>query len=114
MTVKLDEPNRADLLCHLVVAQLIARARTGDWLRTDHLVDAKNLWAMVHDAAPDWLESAQLAHVSVQIAATVWTIELLREADQHLPDLFDDGWKLNYSSPIVHGIHAICVARLGS
>lgn len=114
MTGKLDDPNRADLLCHLVVAQLIARARTGSWLRTDHVVEAKNLWTLVHDIAPNWLESVQRVHISVQIAATVWKIELLREADQHLHELFDDGWKLNFASPIVHGIHAICVARLES
>jgi hypothetical protein len=112
MTAKLDDPNRADLLCHLVVAQLIARARTGDWLRIDHLIEAKNLWSQVHNVAPDWLESVRLGHVSEQIAATVWTIEVLREADQHLLELFDDCWMLDYASPLVHGIHAICVARL--
>jgi hypothetical protein len=114
MTAKLDDPNRADLLCHLVVAQLIARARTGDWLRIDHVIEAKNLWSQVHNVAPDWLESVQLGHASAQIAASVWMIEGVREADQHLQELFGDGWALDYASPIVHGIHAICVARLES
>jgi hypothetical protein len=72
--VKLDDPNHADQLRHLVVAQLIARARTGSWLRTDHLVEAKNLRSLVHDIAPDWCESARLAQVSVQIAAMIWTM----------------------------------------
>lgn len=30
----LDDEARVELLCYLVVAQLVARARSGDWLRT--------------------------------------------------------------------------------
>lgn len=30
----LDGPDRAELLCFLVLAQLIGHASTGDWLRT--------------------------------------------------------------------------------
>ena len=61
MTHKLDDQLRVNLLCHLVVAQLIARARTGDWLRTDHFVESKRLWAQENGVSPDWLESARLA-----------------------------------------------------
>ncbi|MCX4156174.1 MULTISPECIES: hypothetical protein [Paraburkholderia] len=38
MKSNLDDEARAELLCYLVVGQLVARARTGEWLRTDHLV----------------------------------------------------------------------------
>jgi hypothetical protein len=40
----LDDEARAELLCYLVVGQLAARARTGEWLRTDHLVESTRIW----------------------------------------------------------------------
>jgi hypothetical protein len=41
---KLDDEARAELLCYLVVGQLVARARTGSWLRTDLCVELLNIW----------------------------------------------------------------------
>ena len=43
-TANLDDDARAELLCYLVVGQLVAMARTGAWLRTDHLVDSACIW----------------------------------------------------------------------
>lgn len=34
-----DDEAHAELLCYLVVLQLVARVRTGGWLRTDHAVE---------------------------------------------------------------------------
>ncbi len=36
---KLDDETRAELLTFLVVGQLFAFARSGEWLRTDHLIE---------------------------------------------------------------------------
>lgn len=41
---ELDGQARAELLCYLVVAHLVAFSRTGEWLRTDHLVESMRLW----------------------------------------------------------------------
>lgn len=40
----LDDEAHAELLSYLVVAELVARARTGEWLRTDRLVESARIW----------------------------------------------------------------------
>lgn len=57
----MDSPERADLLCFLVLAQLIAHANTGEWLRTDHVVKAGQIWAASNATDCDWIERAKLA-----------------------------------------------------
>jgi hypothetical protein len=106
-----DDEARAELLCHVVVSQLIARAKTGEWMRTDHLVETMKLWASANGASPEWLDSVRLGDVSQKLAQTVWTIELLRDTDE-LSKLFTDGRRLDYRSPIVRGIHDVCAERL--
>jgi hypothetical protein len=34
MPLRFDAEARAELRCHLVVGELVAMARTGDWLKT--------------------------------------------------------------------------------
>jgi hypothetical protein len=41
---KLNDEVRAELLCYLVIGELVAMARTGSWLRTDHLVESSRSW----------------------------------------------------------------------
>ena len=43
---------RTRLLCYLVVAQLVSRASTGQWLRTDHLVEAADNVSRSQGLAP--------------------------------------------------------------
>ncbi|TCG04607.1 hypothetical protein BZM27_39775 [Paraburkholderia steynii] len=107
----LDGQARAELLCYLVAAQLLGRARSGSWLRTDHLVESMRTWAGGNGATPDWFESVRLGNISRQLAETTWAVEPLRDADV-LAILFTDGWRLDFRSPIVRGIHDLCAARL--
>jgi hypothetical protein len=104
MTGNLDDAQRADLLCHLVVAQLIARARTGDWLRTDHLVESKRIWSQANGVSPDWLDGVRLASVSEELAASIWANGLLHDLDE-LSKLFSDNWRRDYQLPVARGIH---------
>ncbi|WP_243469166.1 hypothetical protein [Paraburkholderia sp. PGU19] len=111
MTHKPDDPMRVDLLCHLVIAQLIARARTGDWLRTDHFVESKRLWSQINGVSPDSIEGARLAIVSAQLVTFIWASDLLHDVDA-LSGLFTDNFRLDFDSPIVSGIYDLCMARL--
>jgi hypothetical protein len=106
-----DDEARAELLCYVVVSQLVARAKTGEWMRTDHLVETMKIWSSANGASPQWLESVRLGDASQKLAQTVWAIELLRDASE-LSNLFTEGWRLDYRSPIVRGIHDVCAERL--
>lgn len=111
MTSNFDDERRADLLCHLVIAQLIARVRTNEWLRTDHLVESRRMWSHVNGVSPDWFEGVRLGRTSEQLAMSIWAIELLHDVEE-LSKLFTAGPRLDYRSPIVRGIFDVCAARL--
>jgi hypothetical protein len=112
-TTNFDDEDRAALLCHLVVAQLISRVKTSEWLRTGHLVESERTWLFANGASLDWFESVRLCRVSVELATSIWAIELLQDADE-LAMLFTDGWRLDYRSSVVRGIHDVCIARLAT
>ena len=89
-TTNFDDEGWAALLCHLVVAQLISRVKTSEWIRTDHLVESERTWLFANGASLDWFESVGLCRVSVELATSIWAIELLQDADE-LAMLFT-GW----------------------
>ncbi|REG61529.1 hypothetical protein B0G80_4382 [Paraburkholderia sp. BL6669N2] len=64
----LGEDARGELLCYLVVAQLVAMARTGDWLRTDHLVESGRIWRKTNGARFDWQQRIALGQIAGELA----------------------------------------------
>jgi hypothetical protein len=107
----LDDEARAELLCYLVVGQLIARARTGIWLRTDHFVELLSIWLNGNGAQADWLERVQLGALSETVASDFAEQAMFADSEA-LAKLFTDGWRLDYRSPIVRAIHAACESEL--
>lgn len=55
---EMNKEARAELLTFLVVSQLFAFARTGEWLRTHHLIESSQNWLSSNGAVCDWLERA--------------------------------------------------------
>jgi hypothetical protein len=108
---ELDGPERADLLCFLVLAQLIGHATTGDWLRTDHLVEATRMWVASNSVECDWLERVRLAQMSAAIAPQFLVLPYFRAA-KVIVKLFVDCWRLDYRSPMVRGMLDVCTEHL--
>ncbi|WP_176060050.1 hypothetical protein [Paraburkholderia sp. BCC1876] len=106
-----DDAACAELLTYLVVVQLVARARTGGWLRTDHLVESTRVWLDNNDAAAGWEERVRLGALSENVAFHF--IHEPRFADPDwLAQLFTHGWRLDYRSPVIRGIYAACENEL--
>jgi len=102
---------KVELLCYLVVAQLIARARTGDWLRTDHFVESLHIWLYANNADVDWLERMHFKCVSEIVASDFGSLPHF--ANEHtIAELFSDSWRLDYESPVVRSISAWCEHEL--
>ncbi|NPT39172.1 hypothetical protein [Paraburkholderia xenovorans] len=109
----LNEDDRCELLCYLIVAELVAMARTGEWLRTDHLVESGRIWCNANGARFDWQERISLGQIAAELAPLVReTFGLTREPS--LVPLFVDGWMLDRESPVVCDIHEVCSRRLAS
>jgi hypothetical protein len=108
---ELDGPERADLLCFLVLVQLIGHATTDEWLRTGHVVEASRIWAASSAADCDWLERAKLGRLATNIAPTFLAFPCFRDPKE-LIKLLTDGWKLDYRSPTVRGMVDVCAEHL--
>ncbi|MFM0185018.1 hypothetical protein PQR25_04470 [Paraburkholderia nemoris] len=109
----LDHEARAELLCYLVAAQLIALARTGGWLRTDHVVESLTIWLKGNGAQASWLDRMQLGVLSEKIALDFAELPWAADSDS-LAQLFTDGWRMDYRSPIVRTIYVACEVKLKS
>ncbi|NYH12978.1 hypothetical protein [Paraburkholderia bryophila] len=96
-TNRFDDEARAELLCYLVVAQLIAQARTGAWLRTDHLVESMRIWLAGNGADANWENRVRLGVLSETIALEFAEQPRFASAAE-LAKLFTDGWRLDYRS----------------
>jgi hypothetical protein len=111
----MDDEARAELLTFLVVGHLLASARCGTWLRTDHLIESAQIWSASNGVHCDWLERARLVAVSQELAecASVWPFPK-EEAD--LIRLFNlkTGWFLDYRTNVVQKLHALCAEYLAS
>jgi hypothetical protein len=108
---KLDDVERADLLCFLVMAQLIGHASTGNWLRTDHAVEAGRIWAASRSTGCDWTDRATIAQKAAALAPTFLVFPCFRDT-QELVKLLVDGWQLDYRSPTVRGMLDVCTEHL--
>ncbi|MFM0258044.1 hypothetical protein [Paraburkholderia sediminicola] len=106
-TPNFDDEARAELLCYLVVGELVAMARTGEWLRTDHLVESARIWLQANGARCDWQDRVHLARMAAKLAPSVHASFALT-TEPALAPLFTDGWMLDYRSPIVCDIHQLC------
>ena len=110
---KIDDEAKTELLTFPVVGQLFAFARTGEWLRTVHLIESAQLWLGSNGADCDWLERAQLVEACRVVA--VEALELpFPQVEADLVQLFNlnRGWFLDYRKPIVQQIHGLCAAFL--
>ena len=104
--------NNADLLCFLVMAHLIGHATAGEWLRTDHSVEAARMWVASASSECDWLERAETGKDRGHtIAPQFPCVPVLKDAKE-MVKLFVDGWRLDYRSPTVRGMLDVCVEHL--
>lgn len=111
---RMDEETKAELLTFLVVGQLLAYARGGEWLRTDHMIESCQIWLSSNGARCDWLDRAKAVETARALAERVRELPFPRD-ESDLTRLFnlDRGWFLDYRSPVVRQIHALSLARLG-
>jgi hypothetical protein len=110
----MDDETKAELLTFLVVGQLLAFARQGEWLRTDHLIESCQIWLSSNGARCDWLKRAKLVEASKRLAVEAYASPFPRD-EAGLLELFnlDGGWFLDYRSPVVRDIYLMSLARLG-
>ncbi|MCP3721269.1 hypothetical protein [Paraburkholderia sp. CNPSo 3281] len=110
---KLDNETKAELLTFLVVGQLFAFARSGEWLRAEPLIETAQMWLSSNGAECDWLERAQLIEACRMVAIRALDLPF-PQVEAELVQLFNlhRGWFLDYRKPVVQQIHALSVSLL--
>ena len=106
-----DVQSGADLLCHLVVAQLVVRVKTDQWAEADQVVKVIRAWSHDNEITIDWFEGVRFGYLSKQLATMLWILKPLRNMTR-LGKLFTSDWEIDYESPIARGIRAVCSASL--
>jgi hypothetical protein len=97
----------ADLLCYLVVSQLVCHAQTGEWLRTHHLVESSRVWVASSKAECGWIERVEIGLMSAGLASQFLAFPMFNDTAA-LAGLFKDGLQLDSRSPVVKGIYDVC------
>jgi len=59
----------------------------------------------------DWQDRLTIARLAAELAPEVLTSFQLT-AKMDLAALFEEGWRLDYCSPVVHDIHELCARQL--
>lgn len=111
MPIIFDDEARAEMLCHVVIGELVAMARTGDWLRTDHLVELSLVWMRANGAHPEWRDRIGIVRMAVDLAPDILATFGLR-TERAVASLFTGGGRLDYRVPLVGQIHDQCAVRL--
>ncbi|WGS54968.1 hypothetical protein LFL96_36400 (plasmid) [Paraburkholderia sp. D15] len=107
----IDDEARAELLTYLVVAQLVGRARTGGWLRTDHLVESARIWLLNNDVDANWQERVRIGTLSETVALGFVYEPRFGDPDW-LTQLFTHSWRLDNRSPVIRDLYAACRSAL--
>ncbi|MFM0414769.1 hypothetical protein [Paraburkholderia aromaticivorans] len=84
-TLSVDDDARAEMLCYLVIGELVAKARTDE---------------TANGAKCDWQDRVALAQNAAEFAPKVLASFQIA-TEQSLTPLFADGWMLDYRSSIV-------------
>jgi hypothetical protein len=111
MLTVFDNEARVEMLCYLAVGELVAMARTGDWLRTDHLVELSLVWMRANGANPEWRDRIGIVRMAVDLAPDILTTFGV-STEKAVASLFTGGGRLDYRVPLVGQIHDHCAARL--
>ncbi|WP_162601040.1 hypothetical protein [Paraburkholderia sp. C35] len=109
--MSLDDEARAEMLCYLVVGELVSMARTQDWLNTGHLVELSRIWMHANGAICDWQERIEIARMAADLAPDILATFGL-DTEKALTALFANARRLDYRLPVVCQIHDRCAARL--
>jgi len=103
---ELRVPGLADLLCYLVVSQLVCHAETGEWLRTRRLVESSRVWMASSKADCSWVERVEIGLMSAGLASQFLVFPMFNDVSV-LVGLFKDGLRLDSQSPVVRGIYDV-------
>lgn len=98
---------RCDLLCYMVIGQLVEHTRSRGWLCPARLAESMRYWLTTNRLSTTDAEQRQLTRMSVALASGLQHQPLLRDP-VILAGLAFDGWRLNFRLPLLGALRAAC------
>lgn len=108
---RLNDEARCDLLCHLVVVQLIEHARSGKWPRAAQIAESIRLWFGSDRVRTTRTEQVMLARTATALAPAFLQQPAFRDIAT-LSRLSFDIWRMNFASPLLRTLRAACATRI--
>lgn len=108
---RLNDEARCDLLCHLVVVQLIEHTRSGKWLRAAQSAESIRVWLGPDRVHTTRAEQVMLARTATALAPAFLQQPAFRDTAT-LARLSFDIWRMNFGSPLLRTLRAACATRI--
>lgn len=102
---------RCDLLCFLVIGQLIKHAAGGTWLGPVLLDARMRLWLGSGHPGLTRAEQRTLVRLSIALATVLQSQPVFNDPER-LARLSLDTWRLNFHEPLLAALRAACEDRL--
>jgi len=103
---------KAELLCFLTLSEIAAFRTRGAWLRVDHLVESTRIWLRRHDHHADWRLRIKLSRMAADLACRLVKADDIAHGRRDVVGFFTSDMQINFASPQVIVIYALCVDRL--
>lgn len=110
-TSALANEKRLHLLCYLVVAALASYSLTRRW-RLEHLVESTRIWLVKNGATAAWMDRVLLGQLALKLAQSNVAESKVVVRQRDVAKLFTDNLALNWESPVVGRLWAICAEAL--
>jgi hypothetical protein len=107
-SLQLDLQAQTELLAYLVIAQLITRQTTGDWMSVELTVESTHAWLHSCGRKEDAIRRVMIASRALNVAQRIqWDLGLVLNGST-IATMFDENLRLDFNSTLAHDIYLRC------
>jgi len=103
---------KARLLCYLVVNQLIARERTGEWLSAEHLIESARIWVSGNAPSCDWPERLEMVSAAMELTSHARDLPFYADEASMAALFLARSLFLEEGNPVVKNVYHLCAEYL--
>jgi hypothetical protein len=107
-SLQLDLQAQTELLAYLVIAHLITRQTTGDWMSVELTVESTHSWLYSSRRNIDEVRRVMIATRARELADRIWSDLRLVLNGSTIATMFDEDFRLDFNSKLAHDIYLRC------
>jgi hypothetical protein len=107
-SLQLDLQAQTELLAYLVIAQLITRQTTGDWMSVELTVESTHAWLRSCRRKEDVIRRVMVASRALNVAQRIqWDLGLVLNGST-IAIMFDENLRLDFNSTLARDVYLRC------